>query len=157
MRHHNLRTLILRNQLRHLSLGRGIERTSRLIQHQNPWIPQQSGHNRDALALTAREILAAARHDRVEAHRQILHKIQDAHRENTLLNFFTAAPVIQPRREVIVETSRPGLQLLRHIPNMGTQLVQRIIFNIDSAHTNRARNRAVQRTQQLSQGTLART
>ena len=49
------------------------------------------------------------------------------------------------------------MQLLRHIPDMGTQLIQRIIFNIDSAHTNRARNRAVQRTQQLSQGTLTRT
>ena len=69
VRHHNLRTLILCDEFRHLPFGCGIQGAGSFVQHSNPWIPQQGGSNRDALTLTTREVLAPVGHNRVEPQR----------------------------------------------------------------------------------------
>ena len=137
-----------------MALGLRVDGRHRVVEHDDARAGDERARERDALALSAREVDAALADQRVVAVGQLGGELRDAGR---LAGGDDLVPRrVRPRRgQVVAQRDREEDRPLRDDRDRGAQLGDRHVAHVDAADEHAAVGRVVEARQQVEQRRLA--
>ena len=153
--HHRLVVRELADVLRDLRLGGEVHRAGGLVEQQDGRVVQHGARKADALALPARERLAALAHRHVEAARVAVDEVGHAGQ----LGRGHDGRVIgigQAEGDVVAQRAVEERHVLRHVADVAPHVGRVELAQVDAVEQHRAVGRLVQAHDQPLDGRLAR-